>query len=175
MAIRNPDNLDDDTDETISRIDDDIQETITVDDSGLSPKLVQEIDGEQRVEFDPLAVTRLGGTLAFETEGMQLHCGETVTESNGDQNIRLNFECVATQGQFNDLQQMRSNPEQVKLVSRAYSGPATFDQLKFDRVPDANGVVVPGVGTINDPVYTIQLQSKENSDTGSTLFDNSSN
>lgn len=133
----------------------------------VSPKLVQEIeeDGEIdiRREFNPLVVTRLGGTLAFETETTQLQCGETITDNNGDQNIRLVMGCVATHSQFKELQRMRSSPDTIKLVSRAYTGPATFDEMKFDRVPDSNGSIDAEGGESNEPHYTIQLQSKESS------------
>lgn len=157
---------------------------------GLSPKLVQEIyvesDGSEepatstpqtvettvglddgdgsryvRREFEPLVVTRLGGTLAWDTDSTQLQCGETVTDSNGDMNLRMVYHCICTQTQFAELQLMRQNPEAVKLVSRAYTGPATFDELKFDRIADANGAIVRGEGTTREPLYEIQLQSKE--------------
>ncbi len=127
----------------------------------ITPKLVEKGGGR---EFDPIAVTRLGGTLPFETDSMQLQCGETITENGGDMNIRLVMECVCTYGELEKLQQMRSNPDNIKLVSNSYTGPATFDELKFDRIPDANGAVVRGEGVSNEPLYTVQLQSKEDSE-----------
>lgn len=154
------------------------------DESAVVPKLVQESSGGlefssnnadnpgdlsftatnteviPRIEFEPIAVTRLGGTLPWETNSTQLQCGTTVTDTNGDQNIRLVYHAVCTKSQFERLQQMRSNPRQVKLISPAYSGPVTFDQLKFDRVTDANGIIVDGQYR-NEPVYEIQLQTKE--------------
>lgn len=134
----------------------------------VSPKLVQVIDAgylgqSDRREFDPLVVTRLGGTLPFETESTQLQCGETVTDSNGDQNLRLVMECVATHSQFKILNKMRANPDTIKLVSRGYTGPVTFDEMKWDRVTDSNGSIDAGTGVSNEPHYTIQLQSKESS------------
>lgn len=148
----------------------DITDNLSDYQSLVTPKLVS-ITGagentEVTDEFDPLVVTRLGGTLPFETESVQLECGETVTSQNGDKNIRLNMECVCTHSQFKTLQGMRSSPDQIKLVSSAYSGPATFDQLKFDRIPDANGAVVRGDGPVDEPLYTVQLQSKEQSENG---------
>lgn len=124
------------------------------------PKLVQETENGRR-EFEPIVVTRLGGTLPWETESRQLQCGETVTSNNGDMNIRLVYECVCTHTQFKKLQQMRSEPTAIKLVSAAYSNPITFDELKFDRIPDANGGIIRGEGENNEPRYKIQLQSKE--------------
>jgi hypothetical protein len=118
------------------------------------------VDPVPRIEFEPIAVTRLGGTLPWETNSTQLQCGTTVTDTNGDQNIRLVYHAVCTKTQFERLQRMRGNPQQVKLISPAYSGPVTFDQLKFDRVTDANGVIVDGQYQ-DEPVYEIQLQSKE--------------
>lgn len=117
-----------------------------------------------RREFAPLVVTRLGGTLPWDTQSTQLQCGETVTDANGDMNFRLVYHCVAPKSELETLQLMRANPNDVKLVSNLYSGPVTFDEMKVDRVPDTNGAVVQGVGERDEPYYTIQLQSKENSE-----------
>lgn len=141
----------------------------------LVPKLVQEREvdvaatpaqGEvtERREFEPVVVTRLGGTLPWDTQSEQLQCGETVTDTTGDMNLRVVYHCVATHDQFKTLQTMRTNPEGITLVSRAYTGPVTFDELKFDRIPDANGAVLRGQGSTTEPLYEIQLQSKESDD-----------
>jgi hypothetical protein len=127
----------------------------------IEPKLVQTDPVE--IEFQPQVVTRLGGTLPWDTESRQLQCGETVVDNNDDFNIRLNMECVANHDQFRLLQRMRANPSQIKLVSAAYSGPVTFDELRFDRITDANGAVTP-TGPDEQPMYQIQLQSKEESE-----------
>jgi len=119
-------------------------------------------------EFRPITVTRLGGTLPWQTDSIQLDCGETVTETNGDLNIRLVYECVCTKSQFEQLQQMRENPQAVRLVSAVYNGPVSFDQLKFDRVPDANGAILRS-GETNEPIYEVQLQSKEREDSGTDI------
>lgn len=136
--------------------------------TGVVPKLVQLRRPEEgfpyKIEVEPLVVTRLGGTLPWDTESTQLQCGETVTDAGGDLNIRLVYHAIITHTDFKRLSRMRSNPTEVKLVSRAYTGPVTFDQLKFDRIPDANGAVTRDDGEISDPLYEIQLQSKENDD-----------
>jgi hypothetical protein len=160
------------------------------DTSNIVPKLVQEVsvpdvdtspitgaigvannilddDDEQEVirrEFTPNVVTRLGGTLPWDTKSTQLQCGETVTDANGDMNFRLVYHCVATQTEFETLLEMRNAPQTIRLVSAAYTGPVTFDELKFDRVTDENGTVVRGEGLNEEPKYTIQLQSKEESE-----------
>lgn len=134
--------------------------------SGVVPKLKQitvtEDGNEQPVrQFSPLVVTRLGGTLPWDTQSKQLQCGQTVTETSGDMNIRLVYGCICTHQQFKTLQRMRTSPDDIKLVSRAYSGKASFDELRFDRIPDANGAVLRGGKETTQPLYEIQLQSKE--------------
>lgn len=168
----------DQTEEILDRLQDEQVERLQ---SEVSPKLVQTVTEDVDIgnrtsgfagatdassvvtqrEVDPIAVTRLGGTLPWDTESMQLQCGETVTSSNGDHNVRLVMECVVKKSQFEKLNLMRNNPEEVKLVSSAYTGPVTFDELKFDRIPDANGAITPGDGEDWEPRFTIQLQSKE--------------
>jgi len=121
----------------------------------VTPKLVG--GGET---FEPDVVTRLGGTLPWDTQTRQLQCGETVVDNNDDFNIRLNYECEATHTEFETLQRMRSSPAQIRLISPAYSGPVTFDELTFDRIPDSNARVDER-GEDKQPMYRIQLQSKE--------------
>jgi hypothetical protein len=129
--------------------------------SQVSPKLVQD-----NLELEPVVVTRLGGTLPFDTSSKQLQCGETVTDSGGEKNLRLVYHAVVTKTQFDTLARMRKNGDSVELISTAYSGPATFDELKFDRITDANGAVIRGEGTTREPLYEIQLQSKQNTSEG---------
>lgn len=128
--------------------------------SGVVPKLVQETDADT-IEFSPEVVTRLGGTLPWDTESTQLQCGETVTSNNGDLNFRVVYEAVCVQYQLDNLSQMRSNPSGITLVSPMYTGPVTFDELKIEHITDANGAVHAGVGEMSGPFYKIQLQSKE--------------
>lgn len=126
--------------------------------SEVVPKLVQP---DTDLVYEPNVVTRLGGTLPFDTNSEQLQCGETVTDNNGDMNMRLNMVSIASKDDFAILQQMRSNGATIKLISVAYSGPATFDEMKFDRIPDANGSITID-GTERGPFYKVQLQTKEN-------------
>jgi hypothetical protein len=141
--------------------------------SSVSPKIIQRVDEdgdgefEVRREFDPLVVTRLGGTLPWETDSMQLQCGETVTAQDGDQNIRLVFKCICRHSEFKTLMKMRGGNGRIKLVSRTYPRPVKFDELKFDRIPDANGAVVRGEGEVNEPFYKVMLQSKEDDEDNS--------
>jgi len=114
-----------------------------------------------RLEIDPISVTRLGGTLPWVTESMQLQCGETVVGNNGDNNLRLVMEMIITDSQFVTLQQMRNNSSVVKLISRSYTGPVTFDEMKFERIPDSNGAIIEDVGETYEPQYKIHLQTKE--------------
>ena len=111
-------------------------------------------------EMEPLVVTRLGGTLPFETASTQLQCGETITEANGDMNIRLVYHATCTLNQLDTLRRMRSNPGKIKLISHFYSGWADFDEMRVDRITDANGVVT-ATGNVDQPIYKVQLQSKE--------------
>ena len=127
----------------------------------ITPKLVQ--NGST---FQPKVVTRLGGTLPWNTESTNLQCGDTIVESDEDFNIRINMECVASHTEFVQLVDMRQQPERVRLISAAYTGPVTFDELAFERVTDANGQVTPA-GPDEEPLYNIQLQSKENSESNS--------
>lgn len=130
--------------------------------SQASPKLIQvKSENTKRLELEPVAVHRLGGTLPWDTESTQLQCGETVTSANGDMNIRLVMGCIVTQSQFEKLSRMRERPEEIKLVSRGYTGPVTFDELKFDRIEDSNGAYIAGQGRSNEPQYDITLQTKE--------------
>lgn len=146
----------------------DIWNTIEDAIGSISPKLVQEIDTDGdgdidiRREVDPIVVTRLGGTLPFDTDSKNLQCGETITRRNGDMNIRLVMEGVVTETQREKLIEMRSNPSSVKLISAAYTGRATFDQLSWDRIADANGAKSRTHGEIVEPLHTFQLQSKQN-------------
>jgi hypothetical protein len=121
-------------------------------------------EGLTGLSFEPIVVTRLGGTLPWETNSKQLQCGKTVTDNNGDNNTRIVYHAVCTKTQFKDLQRMRARPMDVKLVSAAYTGPVAFDQLKFDRVTDANGTIVAEDGYTKEPIYEIQLQSKEDTE-----------
>jgi hypothetical protein len=127
-------------------------------------RLDRAVREENTLEFEPIAVTRLGGTLPWERDQMQLQCGETIQETNGDQNIRLVYECYCTLTQFETLAEMRANPEAVELVAPSYTGPVNFDELKYERVPEANGGIVRGEGENDEPRYTVQLQSKEDSE-----------
>lgn len=128
--------------------------------------LLQEVDDEDNVvnKIEPPVVTRFGGTLPFDTNSTQLQCGETVTDESGDMNNRLNMEMELTHTQFKKLISMRNSSNSLKLVSAGYSGKATFDQIKWDRKPDANGVVYPDGTNQREAIYTVQLQTKE--DTG---------
>lgn len=133
----------------------------------ISPKLVQEVDSdgdgeiEIRREVEPLVVTRLGGTLPWDRDSMQLQCGETVSSAGGDENLRLVMEAVVTNSQRETLMDMREYPEELRLISAAYTGDALFDELKWDRIADANGAVTKTQGRVDEPLYEIQLQSKE--------------
>ena len=125
------------------------------------PKLVQEDSSGSTIEsFEPNVVTKLGGTLPWETDSAQLQCGKTVTSNNGDKNLRLNYVSVAPKSEFDSLVRMRQMDGTMKMVSAAYSGPVTFDELKFERIPDSNGFITLE-GSRNEPLYEIQLQSKE--------------
>lgn len=140
-------------------------------DQQVSPKLVQvePVDGGGYAtvrEVEPITVTRLGGTLPWETESTQLQCGATVTDSNGDRNQRLVMQATITHTQFQTIAEMRQAPQDVRLVSRGYNGPVTFDELKWDRIPDANGAIINDEGENNEPQYEIQLQSKEDEENG---------
>jgi hypothetical protein len=126
--------------------------------SGVEPTLKQ--DG---TEITPLATIRLGGTIPWDTSSKQLQCGESITDNSGEQTHRLNMEAVVNHEQFKVLNQMRNNDTQLTLVSAGYDGPATFDQLKWDRIEDANGALTPN-GAEDAPLYTVQLQTKENED-----------
>jgi len=129
------------------------------------PKLVQESTATTpRREFTPRVVTRLGGTLPWDTDSVQLDCGETITEVSGDQNIRIVYHCVAPRSELETLELMRQETPQIKIVSSMYTGPATFDQMKIDRIADNNGTIVNGGNDHEEPMYEVQLQTKEESD-----------
>jgi len=134
--------------------------------NSIVPKLVQESTEDiPRREFQPKVVTRLGGTLPWDTDSVQLDCGKTITEVKGDQNIRLVFHCVAPKSELETLEVMRQETPRIKLVSSMYTGPATFDQLKIDRIPDNNGTIVRGSDpNHSEPMYEVQLQTKEESE-----------
>jgi hypothetical protein len=127
--------------------------------SQVSPKLVQ---GER--ELEPIVVTRLGGTLPWDTDTAQLYGGDTLTDSSGDKSNRLVYKAVVTKTQFETLAAMRQAATELRLVSAAYTGLVTFDELKFDRITDANGAIIKGSGSTDEPLYEIQLQSKENNE-----------
>ena len=128
------------------------------------PKLVTEDQ-----ELQPAVVTRMGGTLPFDADSVQLQDGQTVTDERGDTNIRLNMEFETSANGLRTLNEMRDSDQQIRLVSTSYTGPATFDQLKFDRIGDANGVVFADGESRKEARYTIQLQSKEQSEDDSLI------
>ena len=136
---------------------------------GLSPKLVQEVDTdgdggpEIRRELEPLVVTRLDGTLPFDSDSATLQCGQNVTGNDGDQNIRLVMEMILTNSQRETLWDMRDASSSLKLVSASYTSSVTFDELKWDRIADANGASSRTHGEIDEPMYEVMLQSKEDS------------
>jgi len=115
------------------------------------------------VEFKPDVVTRLGATIPLDTQTKQLQCGETVVDNNGHFNARINFECEATHTEFKKLKRMLTSPEEIKLISAAHSGYVTFDELTYDRIPESNARVNES-GENTEPMYKIQLQSKEESE-----------
>lgn len=147
-----------------------LPDTVWEQGGGLTPKLqsYEEVETgdeerERRIvdEFEPLVVTRLGGTLPWNTESTQLQCGTTITDATDDLNVRLVYHAICTKSQFDTLISMRSRPNNIRLISHAYNGDSTFDELRFDRVVDANGAVSATDGRITEPIYEIQLQSKE--------------
>jgi len=109
-------------------------------------------------------VTRYGGTLPFDATTIQLQDGTTVTDSGGDINLRLNLHAEVTYNQLRILNEMRNGAGSLFIISPSYSGSATFDQFKYDRVPDANGRVTASGRREQTAIYTIQLQSREGSD-----------
>jgi hypothetical protein len=135
-----------------------------------TPKL-QEIDAEGTVisEIKPDVVTRFGGTKPFDSDSTQLQDGQTVTDQRGDTNVRVNMEMVLTHSEFVLLNEISNTGNRLRVVSSSYKGPATFDQLKFDRIPDSNGQVTPN-GATQNALYTVQLQSKEQSEEDDTLI-----
>jgi len=135
-----------------------------------TPKL-QEIDVEGTVisEIQPDVVTRFGGTKPFDSDSTQLQDGQTVTDQRGDTNVRVNMEMVLTHSEFILLNEISNTGNRLRVVSSSYTGPATFDQIKFDRIPDSNGQVTPN-GATQNALYTVQLQSKEQSDEDDTLI-----
>jgi len=133
--------------------------------NNIVPKLVQEsTSSTPRREFRPRVVTRLGGTLPWDTDSVQLDCGETITQVGGDMNIRLVYHCVAPRSELSTLEVMRQETPRIKLVSSMYTGPASFDQMKVDRITDNNGTIVRGSENHDEPMYEVQLQTKEESD-----------
>jgi len=139
-----------------------------------TPKL-QEItkneDGSITVisEIKPDVVTRFGGTKPFDSDSTQLQDGQTVIDERGDTNIRVNMEMVITHAEFLTLNEISNTGRTFRVVSSSYKGKATFDQIKFDRIPDANGQMTAN-GATENALYKVQLQSKEQSDKDNTLF-----
>ena len=135
-----------------------------------TPKL-QAVDSNGNItrEIKPDVVTRFGGTKPFDTTSTQLQDGQTVVDERGDTNIRLNMEMVLTFSQFQALNQITNRANFLRVVAPSYTGKATFDQLKFDRIPDANGHVSRSGESIDEAKYSVQLQSKETEDDDSVI------
>ncbi len=135
-----------------------------------TPKL-QAVDSNGNVvrELKPNVVTRFGGTKPFDTTSTQLQDGQTVVDGRGDTNLRLNMEMVLTFSQFQALNQITNEGNFLFVVAPSYTGKATFDQLKFDRIPGTNGHVDNSGNSINEAKYTVQLQSKETEDDDSVI------
>jgi len=132
---------------------------------------LQEIDDDGEIvrEVKPDVVMRFGGTLPFDADSTQLQDGQTVTDARGDENIRLNMEMGVGYVQFQKVAAMRASDNQIKVISPSYSGPATFDQIKYDRIPDANGIVTDTGEAKKEARYVVQLQSKEQSEDDSII------
>ena len=134
------------------------------------PKLVEVDDNGNKVqELQPDVVSRMGGTLPFDADSVQLQDGQTVTDERGDTNLRLNMEFKTSKQGFEKLISMRDSGNRIDLVSATYTKPATFDQIKFDRIADANGVVFADGESRKEARYAIQLQSKEQSEDDSLI------
>jgi len=135
-----------------------------------TPKL-QEVDRDGNVvrELAPNFVSAFGGTLPFDTDSTQLQDGQTVTDQNGDQNIRLNMEMVLTGRQLFKLLDMRRSNNRLNVLSSTHSWKATFDEIKFDEIPDENGRVTADGQRIDDATFTVQLQSKESDENDTVL------
>ena len=119
---------------------------------------------EDRRAFSPLEVNTLEGTGQFTTDGVTLQGGETITDEGFEQPLRIVYGATCTLSQLKTLLEMRRSPEPIRIVSALYSGPVAFDQIDVARIEDANDVVTPGGGTIEEPIYEIQLQNKQNQD-----------
>lgn len=132
-------------------------------------------------------VTKFSGTLPVDSDSTQLQDGTTVTDPRGDLNIRFNMEMEMTAGLLAKLQGMLDSPNLLEVVCSLGSFEATFDQLKFDRIPDSNGKVTinrdvsansPEVSegeiiTNSSEMFAVQLQSKEKSEDDNALIFNS--
>ena len=134
--------------------------------SNTAPKLVSvDSQGNTVNEIQPQVVSRFGGTLPFDADNTQLQDGQTVTDPGGDENIRLNMECVLNYDEMLTFQQMRQSENSIRVIyNRVFSGPATFDQVKFDVVSDANGVLYADGEYQDTEQYTVQFQTKEQTD-----------
>ena len=143
----------------------------------VTPKITAvDADNNTIVEVQPSVVTRFGGTVPFDEDSNQLQDGQTVTDQRGDMNIHLNMEFEATQQQLATLAQMRKDVSnnnspivKLKVVSAFGTQPATFDKMKFDQIPDSNGIVTNSGDSREGARYTIQLQSKEQSENDSII------
>lgn len=135
---------------------------------------------DEEVVFDPMVITHLGGRMDWKVDEMRTLANEVIVENTGQDPVRFVIEGVAVQSDLEDLLLLGKNYNSVRYVGEALEFTTTFDELRFDRKAENSHASKDGgddeidnipVGPVDrsellgdnpEPLYTFQLQNKQN-------------
>ncbi|QGA82762.1 hypothetical protein [Halomicrobium sp. LC1Hm] len=127
-----------------------------------------ELVGPDGTTIDIPVTTKIDGILPWNIERDQTASGQTIVNPNGDRNLRGTIEGIIFTTQLEQLANLRQQSATVKLVCPMTEvlGIPRFvpDRLQVTRKADAGtGVYTYEGESVEEPLYTFQLQSKEQS------------
>ena len=115
----------------------------------------------------PAATTKIEANISGNTETHTNLCGDTETEKNGDKNWRVVIEGVVLLNQLKDLIRLRPTDEPLTVVTEVQTFTVLFDDFTWTQKSDFNtGEFEVGGVNIEGPIFTFQLQTKEESNSG---------
>lgn len=121
----------------------------------------------QNIEIQPV-VTNERGILNWNTETDVTTAGETIVDTNGDMNWRPVLEGILIQSQFEEMVKLRNQANEVRIITDAITTEIVPDRFEYERVGEEDVGEVTYDGQPHEgPIYTFQLQVKEEQDSGS--------
>jgi len=119
----------------------------------------------------PPVVTSVRGTLPLDTNTTQGTGGRTFVNTNGDMNVRMVLEGYLFRSDLKQLTSLIRTVDEVKVITEGYVGRVNFDQFKWSREEgEQRGSYTFQGKTVTEPLYTFQLQSKENDNDDGGIF-----